>query len=37
MIKFMRQIHPEWMTTYINEKEAGEVELVRMVQRFANR
>ncbi|KAG2889761.1 hypothetical protein PC115_g19658 [Phytophthora cactorum] len=23
MIKFMWEIHPKWMTTYMNEKEAG--------------
>ncbi|KAG6956640.1 hypothetical protein JG688_00011322 [Phytophthora aleatoria] len=37
MIRFMWKIHPDWMTSYLNRKEAGELALERMVQRIAIR
>ncbi|KAG6590953.1 uncharacterized protein IUM83_18386 [Phytophthora cinnamomi] len=37
IIAFMWKIQPEWMTTYLNEKEKGTLALERMVQRLANR
>ncbi|KAG3145918.1 hypothetical protein PI126_g13541 [Phytophthora idaei] len=37
MIRFMWKIHPDWMTSYPNRKEAGELALERMVQRIAIR
>ncbi|KAG6623934.1 uncharacterized protein IUM83_02126 [Phytophthora cinnamomi] len=37
IIAFMWKIQPEWMTSYLNEKETGTLALERMVQRLANR
>ncbi|KAG6621340.1 uncharacterized protein IUM83_10986 [Phytophthora cinnamomi] len=37
IIAFMWKIQPEWITSYLNEKETGMLALERMVQRLANR